>query len=86
MDHKMVNLVLTILIPESTANESIPPPPCLSPGYASQNARTRVSAKVWASKMMTESPEVYIYKDPGFSTGTGQKLRRTSNVCWGSTR
>ena len=36
----------TIFIPGSTANESIPSPQSLRPGYASQNARTRVSAKV----------------------------------------
>lgn len=73
MSHKLTNLVLTIFIPWSTVNESISSPPGLRPGYASQKARTRVSVKVRASKITTESPEAYIYKHTGFSLGARRK-------------
>ena len=60
MNLKPTGLVLTIFIPESTANEQISSLPCLRPGNASQNARTRASARVRASRITIESPEVYI--------------------------
>ena len=57
---RIVDLALTVFIPESTANELISSLPCLRPGNASQNARTRTSPKVGASRITTESPEAYI--------------------------
>jgi len=57
---RIADLALTVFIAESTANELISSPPCLRPGNASQNARTRTSAKLRASRITTESPEEYI--------------------------
>lgn len=66
--------ILTMFIPESTADDWISCPPCRRPGNASQNATTRVSAKVRASKITMESPDVWICTHPSFSPRTEREL------------